>query len=157
MRESIGEYFTYNIIIIFILIVFAILAATLNYYKAYKVNTMILSSIEKYEGFNSLSKAEIKTNLDSIGYSTDVNYTCPSRGSLEPMESNPTSHFYCVYYIENDTTNDAKNDNGYKYYNYSVVTYIYVDLPLVDMFKIPVYTKGERIFNFTHGKTEDNG
>ncbi len=151
MRQSLGEWFTYNIIIIFILIVFGLLSATLSYYKAYKMNSSILYTIDKYEGYNSLSKEEIERNLTTMGY-TAGSGTCPDRGKLSSINETD-KHFYCVYYIEDDTAHGESNtENKPLYYNYSVVTYIYIDLPLLDVFKVPVYTKGERIYNFTDGQ-----
>ena len=38
MREGIGSVFLYNIIILFVIIVFGLLSATISYYKAFKVN-----------------------------------------------------------------------------------------------------------------------
>ena len=152
MRQSLGEWFTYNIIIIFILIVFGLLSATLSYYKAFKMNSSILYTIDKYEGYNSLSEEEIERNLTTMGY-TAGSGTCPVRGGLKGI-NHTDKHFYCVYYIEDDTAHGEKNGNTENkplYYNYSVVTYIYIDLPLLDVFKVPVYTKGERIYNFTDG------
>lgn len=161
MREGVGEIFTYNLIIIFIVIVFGLLAATLNYYKAFKVNARILDIIEKYEGYNSLAKEEIARDLQSIGYAYNAGeVTCQAkRGDAELVSTSNNNvrqdeeYAYCVYYYEDDRGgNDKNKENGDGepiYYNYSVVTYIYVDLPIVDNFKIPVYTKGERTYNFT--------
>ena len=66
MREGIGSVFLYNMIILFIIIVFGLISATISYYKAFKVNERILSTIEKFEGHNDLAKAEIDDYLISI-------------------------------------------------------------------------------------------
>ena len=52
MRTPIAYTFIFNLMIIFILIVFAFMAGTMSYYKAFKVNNRIVHSIEKFEGFN---------------------------------------------------------------------------------------------------------
>ena len=44
MRESIGTAFLLNFIVIFIVFIMLFLAATLSYYKAYRINNMILNS-----------------------------------------------------------------------------------------------------------------
>lgn len=62
MRESIGTVSLLNFVIFYILLVFAFLAGTLSYYKAYRINNAIVTSIEKYEGFNQLSYDEINQN-----------------------------------------------------------------------------------------------
>lgn len=168
MRESIGETFTYNIVIIFIVIVIGLLVATLNYYKAFKVNTQILDTIKKYEGYNSLAEEEIRNNLISIGYtSADAGWQCPKTKAgyelVGPSNNNlrqSTSHYYCVYYYSDDRGQGDKtksnNEGKPVFYNYSVVTYIFVDLPLAGNFKIPVRTKGERIYNFSSKHPADS-
>ncbi len=154
MRQGVGEVFTYNMIIIFIVIVFGLLAATTSYYKAFKINSNVLSSIEKYEGYNSKSKEDITRIMNTIGYSRNNGYKCPStRGHNGVLMTPDQDHYYCVYYHNDDrgTVDEGRtNDNGEPiYYNYSVVSYIYVDLPIIGNFKIPVYTKGERTYNFS--------
>ncbi len=153
MRESLGETFTYNMIIIFIIIVFGLLAATISYYKAFKVNNRILDSIEKYEGYNSASKDDIQKKLQTIGYTVNTeNARCPERNGGTLLKQDST-YLYCVYYYNDDRGSQDKNktnDEGEPiYYNYSVASYIYIDLPIVGSFKVPVYTKGERTYNFS--------
>lgn len=159
MREGIGSIVLYNIIIIFILIVFALLAATLSYYKAFKVNNRILASIDKYEGYNNSAIAEINTTLAGLGYTVNANNDkCKAERNDATLVSNQdTSYYYCVYFYRDDRGGgDDKKYNGDDepiYYNYSVVSYIYIDLPLFGAFKVPVHTKGERIYNFSDGQT----
>ena len=69
MSTSIGHTFLYNLIILFIIIIFAFLSGTLSYYKAFKVNNRIVYIIEKYEGYNEFAKTEIETLLSNLGYS----------------------------------------------------------------------------------------
>lgn len=174
MREGIGETFTYNIIILFIIIVFAILAATISYYKAFKVNNRILDSIEKFEGYNDAARKDIEGKLKTIGYTVNTeNAKCPERNGMA-LEKQDGTYLYCVYYHENDVGRadiDAKRtgnkavsgkkavnkDNEPVYYNYSVASYIYIDLPIAGQFKIPVYTKGERTYNFSCKRCNANG
>lgn len=160
MRESIGSTFLYNMIIVYIILVIGLLTATLNYYKGYKVNTRILNSINKYSGYNELSYTEIENYLSSIGYVGSPDHNCSERKGLELVNVSKFSgskYAYCVYYNEDETNSlekekIKKGDKYSKYYNYGVVSYIYVDLPLIDSFKVPVYTKGERIYKFNDGQ-----
>lgn len=146
MKESLGSTFLYNIIIVFIVIVFAILAATLTYYKAYKVNTKIITSIEKFEGYNNLSSIEINNTLTSIGYMYRDDYICPDEkngATLFELEDTPESKLfrYCVYYYPEDGDD--------RHYSYGVMTYMIIDIPVVNMFlQIPIYTRSNRIFRF---------
>ncbi len=153
MREGIGETFTYNMIILFIIIVFGILSATISYYKAYKVNNRILDSIEKYEGYNDLARTDIQNKLQTIGYTHKKSSDkCPTRNGME-LESEDGTYLYCVYYQSDDRGSLIKNETNANsepiYYNYGVTSYIYIDLPIVGAFKVPVFTKGERTYNFS--------
>ena len=76
MRESIGAVSLLNFVIFFILLVFAFLMGTFSYYKAYRVNNAMVSAIEKYEGFNSLSYEEMEQKLSNFGYNR-VKFKCP--------------------------------------------------------------------------------
>lgn len=123
MRQSIGMNAQLNIIIVFILIVFALMAASLSYYKAYKVSNSIISSIEKYEGFNTLAQNEINNSLNTLGYNR-VGSNC--------NESSLTSDGYCVNL---ETQSEGDEITGYRY---RITTYMYLDLPVVEMIRVPV-------------------
>ena len=139
MRESIGNTFLYNIVILFIVIVFAILAGTLTYYKAFKVNTKIINSIEKFEGYNNLAVSEINNTLTTIGYMAKDRHKCPNTKNGGTLQTENQRFRYCVYYF----------DEGERYYSYGVITYITLDIPIVNMFlQIPIYTKSNLIFEF---------
>ena len=163
MREGIGSVFLYNMIILFIIIVFGLLSATISYYKAFKVNERLLFMIDKFEGYNNLSVEEMHDFLFCIGYASvpgaNVQSQCPSSkdgGTL--ITSKNAHHLYCVYYFSDDRgNNEVGNTNGDNepiYYNYAVTTYIYLDLPIVGSLKLPVYTKGERIYNFSDDQVQ---
>ena len=164
MREGIGSVFLYNIIILFVIIVFGLLSATISYYKAFKVNERILYIIDKFEGYNRPAIEEINNYLYSIGYTTTPNghNDCPDspnnndKGIL--IKDKDASHLYCVYYHYDDRGSQEEGryngDEEPIYYNYSLVSYIYADLPIVGAFKLPVYTKGERIYNFSDSQEQ---
>ena len=150
----------YSMVFLFIAIVLLLLTATISYYKGFKVNSRILLSINKYAGYNGLSKKEIEDYLSSIGYTVSPSgqEECGERKGLKPIKAinasgSDTNYLYCVYYHENDVSKVNK-DKGENYYSYSVVSYIYVDLPIVGKFKVPVYTKGERMYNFNDGQKQ---
>lgn len=139
MKEAIGSIPLYNFIIIFIFITFGFLSATLTYYKAFKLNSKIAYSLEKYEGYNSLSATEINKNLDTLGYRKKNDVKCSTRKNMT-IQSNKTNYPICIY--------ESKLKDGY--FNYGIVTYIYMDIPILGgTFKIPVYTESERIFKFS--------
>lgn len=162
MRESIGTTFLYNIIFIFILLVFGLLTATLSYYKGYKVNTRILKAIKDNSGYNDNSYKEIERILSGIGYTVEGNgaqRSCPDSRDNMPrvlLSNKNSSYMYCVYY-NSDEANSKEKNSGKHFYSYGVVTYIYMDLPIIGKLKIPVYTKGERIYKFTGSCQLDSG
>lgn len=141
MKESIGSTASLNIALAFIAIVFAFLAATLSYYKAYKVNNVIVNALEKYEGYNELAINEINQKLESLGYQRIVG-TCPSEkrfgGKDFRLDSNVNNgNGYCVYH--------HKGDNHYD--EYGVTTYMTINLPIVsDFIKIPINTVTHDIY-----------
>ena len=133
MKESIGGTAALNIALTFIAIVFAFLAATLSYYKAYKVNNIIINSLEKFEGHNSLAFAEINNKLDSIGYQRFSNANCKSILKFGDYDYQPVSHDndgFCVY---------MRYNNKKKTYQYVAVSYMTINLPILsDIVRIPV-------------------
>lgn len=138
MKEGMGFTVTINIMLIFIAIVFAFLAATLSYYKAFKVNNYIVNSLEKFEGYNDLSKQEIEQTLMTLGYEKG-SINCPDeKNGGQLTELNAQNLFkYCIYYHDEDD----------KHYSYGVMTYIKVELPLFSMFRLPIYTKTNLIYD----------
>lgn len=138
MKQGLGSIFMFNIIIVFIILVFAFLAATLSYSKAFRMNSRITNAIEKYEGYNTLAQKEIKRNLDTIGYRQGSKINCPDKGGTVVTNGNQ-SHKYCVYKFELD-----------KYhYSYGVLTYMNMEIPLINQsLEIPVYSKTNKIYRF---------
>lgn len=153
MRQSIGSVPLYNIMIVFIVITFGFLGATLSYMKAFKVNGRIAKELEDNEGYNALSKAEIDDQLQTIGYrlGTISISECPVK-TKDGHDSNASNtivgdnYLFCLYewpYYSND-------DVESRYFNYGVLTYIFVDIPITGgTFKIPVYSETEKIFEFS--------
>ena len=133
MKQGVGFSVTINIIAIFIVVTFAFLVASLNYYKAYKVNNIIADSIEKYEGLNGLAKDEIGKKLTSIGY-INGKIKCGD-GNL-----NDTTYSYCVYPEKNTKTGKIK---------YKVVTFLNFNIPIINqVLNLPVRTYTKSIYQF---------
>lgn len=140
MGRSMGSAFTLNLIAVFIVLVFAFLAGTLSYTKAFKVNSRIVSALEKYEGYNYLSKREIDETLSTIGYIGGNSDGCSSSRNGGTLTKQASENFkYCIYFFDNDGSS--------KYYSYGVVTYMYIDLPVIgSSINIPIYAKTNRIY-----------
>lgn len=148
MREGIGSVVLYNIIIVFIVITFGFLAASLSYMKAFKVNGKIANSLEKYEGYNSLSDKEIAETLSGIGYriaTPDCKPRKHNKYTYNPVSAGSyKQHEYCIY----EYTQGTDFEGGY--FSYGIETYIHLDIPIIGgFFKIPVYSESESIFKFS--------
>ena len=148
MKESVGYTVTLNIIITFIIILFAFLSATLIYYKSNKVSNVITTSIEKYEGYNNFSVSEIQSQMNSLGYSSnsmeelcgrrtiinDENVRC----TLTDMDAGRGINGYCVYEcIEGD------------YYYYRIRIRAQFNVPIInELIPIPIYSNTNRLYDF---------
>ena len=146
MKKALTSTTIINIALIFMVIVFAFILGIIAYYKAFKVNKSILTIIEKYEGYNSLSENEIQQTLNSTGYSVFENegIACPKKEGVDAMTT-ASNYKFCVYKFENDT-----DDGSDQYYSYGIITYIKIDFPIVNLFiKVPLYSKSNRIYNFS--------
>lgn len=149
MSNPIGHTFMYNIIIVFILIIFGFMAGVMSYYKAFKINNRIVYIIEKYEGYNDKSVAEIERTLGSIGYTSDKRgLSCGEdyRG-MKLVAFNSTKYRYCIY-IDKNVADDRLHGTG-EYFTYGVKTYMSIDLPVVSWIRLPVFTRTNQIYKFT--------
>ena len=149
MKQSIGHIPIYVIVALFLVITFGFLAATLTYMKAFKVNGRIAKALENFEGYNSLSNAEIKNVLGTLGYriGTPSQDECKKHGRNGNGAIIETDgYYYCLY--ELPFYSNGKNKS--RYFNYGIVTYIFMDIPIVGgTFKVPVYSETEKIFKFS--------
>jgi len=147
MKKAYGGIFLYNIVIFFLILVFAFLVGMVSYNKAYKVNTRIADYIEKYEGYNDLAKKEINKFLDNIGYERNMERNCESRNNATLVTDNNIG--YCVY-EHRIIQKDAQGNSYVSYYYYTVTTFLYIDLPVLDRFGVPITSESEHIYNFDH-------
>ena len=162
MKESISYSFLLNIVIVFVFLCFAIIMGMFSYHKAFRANTVILSAIEKYEGYNCASKAEINKNLSTIGYNAPFTPTCKSDEKHCVVDD---VHKYKVvaYNLDGpqgddgvtyitDTTGTAYIDGTKKqtrHYRYAVTTYMYVDIPVISqLMRMSVTTKTDTMYEF---------
>lgn len=141
MKESVGYTVSLNIMIIFITIIVAFLSAALIYFKSNKVSNIITDSIEKYEGYNSLSQNEITMKLSSLGYNVNqinCQTTVASSTECKKVASVDGSKGYCIYYC----------DEG-DYYYYKIRTNMMFNIPIVnDILNIPIFSNTNRLYDF---------
>ena len=130
MKESINNAFIFNMVILFLVIIIAILIGSLSYSKAFKVKSKIIDILEKHQAYNSKSRTEIDGILREIGYKTNQSRknTCP--GGHGVLVTPHNSNFrYCVY--RNDTSNG---------FYFTVASFVYFEIPVIgDILEFPVY------------------
>ena len=136
MKQSIGTTFMLIFIIVFIVVTFAFLSATLSYMKAFKVNTRIANAIEKFEGYNQLAITEINYKLEALGYLKGT-ANCSSKNGVTLSKGDP--FMYCIYDYGVDSNN---------YRRYGITTYISLDLPIVGNIRVKVYSETEKMFYY---------
>ena len=171
MNESISYSFLLNIIILFVFVCGAIVTGVFSYYRAVKANTLIVNEIEKYEGYNCLSQQSIEKKLSSVSYNAPFAARCSSRyGDLNQCMIDPVSQNYAVYSYNNEGLSDNLGIGSYAFddnfnskvkcddsgkclhtteYQYGVVTYMYVDLPVVSsLLKLSYFSKTREMHEF---------
>lgn len=180
MKEGISYSFLLNIVILFIFVCFTVVMGVMSYYRAYKAGAIIVESIEKYEGYNCLSKQEISQKLGSITYNVPFNVSCNSKvsGSCEvgdgyvvvvndldfnvsvnssDLDSGKAygevmnSSYSCGIHsnLSRDNLKDVKVCSTNKHYQYTIYTYMYFDLPVINsIIKIPFISKSKVLYEF---------
>lgn len=133
MKQAIGMTQIMNYIMIFIAITFCFLIATLGYMKAFKVNSKIADAVEKFEGYNELSKEEIKRVLNILGYKKG-NATDCGAGYISDIGYN-----ICIQEM-------PKTGN---YFKYKIKTFVEFGPILGFKFQIPITSESEKIYYFS--------
>ncbi len=122
MRDAYGGIVNITFIAVFMLIISGYLAFSVSYNKAFKVKNKIISVLEQYEYYNNTSKGFIDEYLKDIGYNAtdprvgnDSGYTCENG--------------YCIKWVQ-----DEAQKTGLPRGHYTVVTAVYVDVPIFNKF-----------------------
>ena len=168
MRQSIGTTFMLNFIILFIFLVFAFLAGTLSYYKAYRINNSIVHEIERFEDYNTYAIEEINVKLKNLAYETDIADYCPNEwktadsrymseynkpGELTYRADGRGMNGYCIYVYQEDNNFESYHGGSVEttdtYYTYGVLTYLQFQFPgLQYLLKIPVFSRTNRMYYY---------
>ena len=132
MRQSIGGAWIFMIVIVFMSILIAYIAISINYSNAYKLKSAMVTKLEQYDGFNNTSINELNQLIKSSGYrqtgfcrSDDGNkYFGVLNGHVN---QNPTTkQNYCIYRDKRDATGGSEA----KYY-YEVTVFFGFNLPVL--------------------------
>lgn len=138
MKEAIGTSMVFNLMMIFIGVMIALLIGSVSYSKGFKVRNRIMDRIEEYKGFNESAQEAISDDLKALGYRITQGNTCKAKKNATLLTENNFSneYNYCVYEY---TTNKGKY--------YGVTVFITVDIPLIGNYiNIPLYGETEIIF-----------
>ena len=147
MKESVGYTVSLNIVITFIIIVFAFLSAALVYFKSNKVSNVITESIEKYEGYNATVKSEIGLRLSSLGYNKSSVNCANYRNRISASENcgdslTDGSEGYCVYMCSEKVNDEC-------YYYYKISTNMLLNIPIINnLLNIPIFSNTNRLYDF---------
>lgn len=142
MKEAIGTTFVFNLVMIFVGVMIALLVGSLAYSKGFKVRNRIINIIEDQNGYTEEAQRAIDENLKAIGYrikTSSVNCRAQQEKHGGKMIENATktNYNYCVF--ENNSTKG-------KYYG--VTVFIHFDIPILgDFVEIPVYGETRIIFD----------
>ena len=163
MKESIGYTVTLNIIITFIIIVFAFLSAALIYFKSNKVSNVITETIEKYEGYNTAS-SEINAKLSSLGYNKKQVSCARYYQKIDSklinsnfsdghcyMSATTGEDGYCVFLCR-----EPGEDNKWYYY-YKISTNLMFNIPIInEILDIPIFSNTNRLYDFGCQKADES-
>lgn len=132
MREVSGTTWSFQMIILFILIFAAFLTLVLNYSKAYSVKNEFLSIVEKYDGVTPESVGILDSYLNANSYRTkgkcptndenEIWYGAPLLDGSAPEEANSNTSYYYCYNVQNISENQI-------YYN--VIVFYRFNLPVI--------------------------
>lgn len=122
MRDAIGGVVNVAFIAVFLVIVSGYLAFSVSYNKAFKVKNKIISVLEEYEYYNSVSKGFIDEYLKNIGYNADNPRV--GTGEYDTCEKG-----YCIKWVQDDNSS-----TGLPRGHYRVMTAVYVDVPIFNKF-----------------------
>lgn len=148
MKEAIANAGVFNLIIVFVTILLLLFIGSLSYTKAYKVKDRIVREIEKNKGYDDSVQADLEDWLSDVGYRYSGSaFSCPSTdnsgGKMVPITS---VYDYCIY------EHDVSGSSGVTGHYYSVVSYMYIELPIIrDVFRVPVRGETNTIINTIEG------
>ncbi|MCH5167339.1 MAG: hypothetical protein J1F35_05540 [Erysipelotrichales bacterium] len=156
MKNSISGLWLFAMVIVFMMILIAYVAISINYSNAYKLKTAMVTKIEQYDGWNSLSKRELDNMLYSSGYRQTGYCKKPDDGSKYigvlngNVTVNPvTMQNYCIYRTKRSERNGAEE----KYY-YHVTVFFGFNLPVLgDIYTFKISGETAEIYYPTNDVT----
>ncbi len=146
MKEALGNSMVYNLILVFIGVMIAILVGVSAYTKGFKIRNRIINRIEEFDGYNTTAKNIIEGDLHDLGYKITSGNSCKEivkndeygENTVELLtDSTSNVYNYCVY--------EYSVDRGTYY---GVTVFITIDIPLIgDRINIPLYGETKVIYD----------
>ena len=133
MKAATGNALLMNIIIVFLVVVLGVLVTSITYTKAFRVKNRIVEVIENYDGnfkdYEDDIRSNITNNLSSVGYRLKGTSRCSTLRDGTTVYKEGKDYYYCIYRY-----------NTVRGYYYKVVSYMYLDLPVINqILNIPVH------------------
>ena len=141
MRESIGGLWIFSIVIVFMMVLIAFVAISINYNNVYRLKTAMITKIEQYDGWNTLTQKELDGLIYARGYRQTGYCQKPSDGSTYigvykgvVTKNTTTKQSYCIYRTKKNGTDTSKD----KYY-YHLTIFLGFNLPVLgDIFTFKI-------------------
>ncbi len=154
MRESTGAMMLFGICLTFIIMMTAYLAISVNYAKAFRVKSHLVSMIEEHEGYSPTIDEDVVNYLENQGYTARgyCEENLPSRGYDESWEFQTCLDkdemgkcSACIYKTMSDTSKFGPTKRA----RYKVMTFFKFDIPVVgSMLTFQVAGESRYLFNF---------
>ncbi len=133
MNKSISGLWLFSVVIVFMMILIAYVAISINYSNAYRLKTNLVTKLEQYDGWNNTAKDEIEAAIRASGYRQTGFCKVPRDNSKiigvldGHITENPTTRqSYCV----SRTKRDGQNGGEDKYY-YELTVFLGFNLPVL--------------------------
>ena len=127
MREAIGQVYTLQIILVFVLLINGYMAYSVNYTRAFRVKNQIINYIEQYEGAEG---KEVQTKI--ADYTKQMTYNV-SNQQITTYKNNHTDavcqNDWC-YIPHSVNKEEADGTRQGKYY--TVTTFVNIDIPVIN-------------------------
>lgn len=132
MKEAIGQVFSLEFIIIFLLLLNGYLAFNVNYSKAFRVKNEIRSIIQKNEGLTDSAVADINSYMQSVNYYQGEGYNkwC-SDNHHHVCRTDKGAFCYDVTTSDKYGTDEAGNEIAAYY---TIYTFVDINIPVLNRF-----------------------
>ena len=125
MKDAFGGILNLVLIVVFLVLVEGILGLVVNYSKAFRMKNVVISAIERYEGYGCFSdetsgrsdcRSRIENGARSIGYFPNTNLRCSTGYRM-------SDNYFCYRRADSSSGN---------HYVYSIVTQVDMNIPIIN-------------------------